>query len=133
MSFDPQNDGDLRDLLVEQSSRRGSGFEIVALSEPWTTGERWDEFVRRRIRDVDEVIVICGEHTGASPGASAELRISQEESKPYFLLWGRREAMCTRPAGARPADLMYSWTWEILQSQIALALRNPHSPRGSGR
>jgi hypothetical protein len=57
-----------------------------------------------------------------------ELRIAQEEQKPYFLLWGRRERMCTRPAGAKRDDSMYSWTWEILQDQITNTLRNaqPH-------
>lgn len=48
----------------------------------------------------------------------AELRIAQEENRPYVLLWGRRKPMCTRPATARPADSMYSWTLAILQDQI---------------
>ena len=69
------------------------------------------------------MIVICGEHTIGSTRMCAELRIAQEEERPYFLLWGRREIMCTRPATARPADSMYSWTWEILQSQITSVLR----------
>ena len=30
--------------------------------------------------------------------------------------------MCTKPATAKPADSIYTWTWEILQSQI-LTLR----------
>ena len=40
--------------------------------------------------------------------------MAQKEDKPYMLLWGRREQMCTKPAGARPADAIYSWTREIL-------------------
>jgi hypothetical protein len=82
------------------------------------------EKVRRRIREADEVIVICGEHTEASTSVSAELRIAQEEQKPYFLLWGRRESMCTKPVGAKRDEGMYSWTWEILQNQIVTTLRN---------
>jgi hypothetical protein len=34
MSFDPENDEDLRDLLVEQSSRRNSGFEMGSVTRP---------------------------------------------------------------------------------------------------
>jgi hypothetical protein len=26
--------------------------------------------------------------------------------------------MCTKPMTAKPSDGMYSWTWEILQSQL---------------
>ena len=123
MSFDPENDRDLHDLLLEQSRRQSSGFEISARSEAATMTDRWDEKVRRQISEVDEVIVICGEHTASSARVNAELRIAQEEQKPYFLLWGRRERMCTRPAGSKRDDSMYSWTWEILQDQIATTLR----------
>jgi hypothetical protein len=82
------------------------------------------EGVRRRIREADEVIVICGEHTEESMGVSAEVRIAQEERTPYFLLWGRRESMCTKPRSAKRDEGIYRWTSEILQSQILLTLRN---------
>jgi hypothetical protein len=124
MSFDPENDADLRDLLLEQSRRQCSGFEISARSEAVTMTERWDESVRRQISGVDEVIVICGEHTASSVRVNAELRIAQEEQKPYFLLWGRRERMCTKPAGSKRDDSMYSWTWEILQ-EVAERYKRP--------
>jgi hypothetical protein len=124
MSYDLENDEDLHDLLLAQSRRPSSGFEISARSDAATATDRWGERVRRRICGADEVIVICGEHTEASPRVSAELRIAQEEHKPYFLLWGRRERMCTKPVGAKPNEGMYSWTWEILQNQIVTILRN---------
>ncbi len=124
MSFDRENDEDLHDLLLEQSRRQSSGFEISARSEATTMTDRWDDKVRRQISEVDEVIVICGEHTASSVRMNAELRIAQEEQKPYFLLWGRRERMCTKPAGSKRDDSMYSWTWEILQDQIVSTLRN---------
>ena len=123
MSYDLENDEDLHDRLLEQSLKSSSGFEISARSDAGTA-DRWDERVRRRICAADEVVVICGEHTGASHRVSAELRIAQEEKKPYFLLWGRRESMCTKPVGAKPNEGMYCWTWEILQNQIVTVLRN---------
>jgi hypothetical protein len=124
MSFDRENDEDLHDLLLEQSRTQCSGFEISARSEAATMTDRWDEKVRRQISEVDEVIVICGEHTASSVRVNAELRIAQEQQKPYFLLWGRRERMCTKPTGSKRDDSMYSWTWDILQDQIVTTLRN---------
>jgi hypothetical protein len=124
MSFDPDNDADLHDLLLEQSRKQSSGFEISARSDGATMTDHWDERVRRQISQADEVIVICGEHTGSSVRVSAELRIAQEEKKPYFLLWGRRDRMCTKPVGSKRDDSMYSWTWQILQDQIVTTLRN---------
>jgi len=126
LSYDRENDEDLHDLLLQQSLRPSSGFEISARSDAGTTMDRWDEKVRRRICAADEIVVICGEHTKESPLVTAELRIAQEEQKPYFLLWGRRERMCTKPVGAKPNEGMYSWTWEILQNQIVTILRNAH-------
>jgi hypothetical protein len=123
MSFDLDHDQDLHDLLLEQSLRRASGFEISARSETRTMTDLWDKKLRRRISEADEVIVICGEHTAASMRMSAGLRIAQEEQKPYFLLWGRRESMCTKPVGSKRDEGMYSWTWEILQNQIVTTLR----------
>lgn len=124
LSFDVDHDEDLCELLAEQSLRGGAGFLVAARSRPGTVTDDWCEAVRRRIRDADEVIVICGEHTEDSVRMSAELRIAQEEEKPYFLLWGRRERMCTMPTQAPRAGCMYSWTWEILLRQITDTIRS---------
>ncbi len=123
-SVDLDHDADLLDLLVAQSKGGSSRFRIVARSTPGEMTERWSARVRREIEDADEVIVICGEHTGGSARVSAELRMAQEEKKPYFLLWGRRGCMCTKPAGARSDDGMYSWIWNILQQQVGATIRN---------
>jgi hypothetical protein len=123
-SFDHDHDNDLCERFLEQSRRARSGFAVAGRSENGTMDPSWEERARRRIRGAEEVVVICGEHTADSPRVSTELRIAQEEHKPYFLLWGRRETMCTRPAAARPSDCMYSWTREVLSEQIAATLRS---------
>lgn len=124
VSFDTGNDEELYELLLAQSRTPNSGFRVLGGSEHPSATEVWGERVRRRIREVDQVIVICGEHTKAAMGVSAELRIAQEERKPYFLLWGRRDVMCTKPVGAKSSEGMFSWTLQILQGQIAFMLRD---------
>jgi len=124
VSFDVDHDGELYELLLEQSTAPGSGFAVSGGSERPAVPDLWRERARRRIREAGQVIVICGEHTEASISVSAELRIVQEERTPYFLLWGRREIMCTKPIGAKPAEGMYSWTQQILQDQIAFTQRD---------
>jgi hypothetical protein len=123
VSFDIEHDTELYELFLAQSRSSGSGFAVSGGSERLSATDIWSERVRRRIREADQVIVLCGEHTDGSARVSAELRIAQEERKPYFLLWGRREIMCTKPIGAKPAEGMYSWTREILQDQITLTCR----------
>jgi len=125
VSYDREHDEDLHDRFVEEASKSTTGFEISARSRPPT--DPWDEGLRRDIREADEVIVICGEHTDCSERVETELRIAREEERPYLLLWGRRELMCTKPRTARSADAMYSWTSEILQSQILTIRRGAPS------
>jgi hypothetical protein len=127
VSYDREHDGDLHDRLVEQASKLAFGFEISARSRARARADLWDEGLRREIREADEVIIICGEHTECSEPVSVELRIAQEEKRPYFLLWGRRGLTCTKPVTAKAADGMYSWTWEILQNQILTVRRAARS------
>lgn len=123
VSFDVEHDQDLYETLLAQSRAPSSGFAVSGSSDRSTAADTWSDRVRRQIRGVDQVIVICGEHTEASAPVSVELRIAQEERTPYLLLWGRREIMCTKPHGAKPVEGMYSWTRQILQNQMTLNLR----------
>ena len=128
VSFDGDHDADLQELLLAQSQRPGSAFELSSQSQGGAMTPAWTATCRSRIRAADEVVVLCGEHTHDSPRMAAELRIAQEENKPYMLLWGRRELMCTKPDGALNTDAMYSWTRDILESQMSQTLRNSKPP-----
>ena len=123
VSFDIEHDGELYERLLAQSRTPSSGFAVSGGSARSTATDGWSEGLRRRIREADQMIVICGAHTESSARVHAELRIAQEERTPYFLLWGRREIMCTKPIGAKSAEGMYSWTRQNLRDQITVASR----------
>ena len=124
VSFDRENDSDLNELLHAHSRRAGATFEVVKRMCRKSSHPGWGADARSDIRAADEVLVICGENTNESLLVSLELAIAQEEEKPYMLLWGRRDKMCTKPDGARKVDAMYSWTREILESQISATIRD---------
>lgn len=86
--------------------------------------DRWHAGVRRQVRNADQMIVICGEHTAESDRVNTELRIAQEEQKPYLLLWGRRERMCSMPIGVKRTACMYSWSRETLMQLITQTLND---------
>jgi hypothetical protein len=117
-SFDYDHDEDLRVMLVGQAKNPDTPFELA----DWSVKERmtgdWREKVRSRIRQVDQVLVICGEYTHIATGVGVELKIAQEEKKPYFLLRGRSTKTCTKPTTALPSDKIYKWTWDNLKSLI---------------
>ena len=121
ISFDYDNDKDLPGNLVAQAARTDSPFSIADRSVRAQIDERWKREVRDRIRRVDLVIVICGEHTHDADGVAGEVTIIQEERKPYFLLKGRRRKTCTKPRNALSSDEIHNWTWDNLSRLIASA------------
>ena len=99
-SFDFDHDRDLRDLLVGQAKNPDSPFDMAdwSVKEPMTRD--WKAKVRTRLKSVDQMIVVCGEHTDTAAGVSVELAtIAREENIPYFLLWGRSEKPCKKLIG----------------------------------
>lgn len=119
ISFDFDHDEDLRNLLVGQAKNSDTPFSIAdqSVKEP-LTGD-WKAKVRARIRRTSVVIVICGEYTASAQGVGEEIKIAIEESKPYFLLWGRKEKAAQKPPNAQPGDKIYTWSWENLKNLIA--------------
>ena len=117
-SFDYDHDEDLRNLLVGQAKNSDTPFSLAdwSVKEPMT-GD-WKAKVRERIKRVDVVAVICGEHTDSATGVSVEVSIAQEEKKPYFLLGCRANTACKKPKSALPSDDMYKWTWDNLKALI---------------
>jgi hypothetical protein len=121
--FDRAHDADLRDRLMTQSLRPEAAFTIVADSEDAQSDGSGDECLREKIRDADEVIVMCSQNTDATLSVCAEFRIALDEEKPYLLLWGRRESMCTKPVGAKANDGIYLWAHQILDDRTREILR----------
>lgn len=116
-SFDYDHDEDLRTMLVGQAKHPDTPFQLSdwSVREPMT-GD-WKAKVQKRINNVDLVAVICGEHTDSATGVATELAIAKELKKPYFLLYGRGDKTCKKPAGAE-GDTMYRWTWDNLKTLI---------------
>jgi hypothetical protein len=117
VSFDYDHDGDLKTMLVGQARSPDSPFEVA----DWSIKEAspdWKTNARRRIRAVDQVIVICGQYTDTATGVNVEVKIAQDERIPYFLLWGRNGKTCCKPTAARSTDTIYNWTWPNLKKLI---------------
>ena len=74
ISFDYDNDSELKTLLVGQARNSDSPFEIVDMSIKEVISEGWKKQARKRIKSCDVVIVICGKHTNLAGGVSAEVR-----------------------------------------------------------
>jgi hypothetical protein len=118
-AFDYDHDEQLKHLLVGQSRHPDTPFELCDWSVKVPFTGDWKAKVRDKIRRVDQVIVLCGQYTHLATGVSAELSIAREEHKPYFLLCGYTDKVCTKPSDAYTTDKLYNWTWDNLKSLIA--------------
>lgn len=119
ISFDYDHDKDLHGSLVAQAKLPDSPFKVVDCSLPSAVHNgNWKRQVRDRIRRADVVIFICGVNTHSAKGVEAEMSITQNERKPYFLLKGRRHQSCSKPKSTPAADRMQPWTWPNLKKQL---------------
>ena len=118
ISFDYDNDSDLKNLLVGQAKLEDSPFEITDMSIKEAIDNDWKDKARTRIKGCDVVAVICGKYTDNATGVSTEISIAQEEEIPYFLLNGRANQVCKKPKAAKTSDKIYNWTWDNLKALI---------------
>ncbi|EPF5870248.1 TIR domain-containing protein [Morganella morganii] len=118
ISFDYDYDVTLKNFLVGQSKLSDSPFELSDWSIKAHIDNNWKDNARYRIRSSDVVCIICGEHTNNATGVNAELKITQEEGKSYFLLQGYNNKTCFKPKSALPDDKIYNWTWNNLKLLI---------------
>lgn len=118
ISFDYDHDKGLKELLVGQAKNDDSPFEILDWSVKESLSGDWKKKAREKIKKVGQVVVLCGEHTAAATGVSAEVKMAQEEKISYFLLRGYKEKTCERPKAALAKDKMYKWTWDNLKALI---------------
>lgn len=119
ISFDYDHDEDLRTMLVGQARHPDTPFEIADWSVREPFPGNWIERVRERIRRTDLTIVVCGLYTHTATGVATELDLTRREGKPYFLLAGRSDGLCTKPTNAYATDKIYKWTWDNLKALIA--------------
>lgn len=116
--FDYDHDLELKECLVGQSKNPDSPFSISDVSIKQEIESNWKQYARQRIKQADVVVVICGKYTDTAKGVAAELSITQEEEKEYFLLCGRRDENVKKPVNAKYTDKIYEWTWENLKLLI---------------
>ena len=119
ISFDFDHDELTKKALAGQAKLPDSPFDFIdaSVKEP-LTGD-WKDKVRRRMDNIDLVIVLCGEYTHKATGVAAELTIAREKNKSYFLLAAYSDKECTKPTSALSTDKLYKWTWDNLKTLIA--------------
>lgn len=117
VSFDYDNDSRLKDLFVGQAKHPDTPFELADWSIKEAIAGNWKEHARQRMKNVQCMAVLCGEHTHTARGIDAEIEIAREVDLPYFLLKGYSDRNCTLPIVAK-SEKLYKWTWDNVAALI---------------
>lgn len=118
ISFDIDNDEGTKTMLAGQAKLPDSPFDFTDASvKDHLTGD-WKEKVRRRMDNIDVVIILCGTKTHIATGVAAELTIAKDKNKPYFLLAAYADKNCTKPTSSAASDKVYNWTWDNLKQLV---------------
>jgi hypothetical protein len=107
VSFDLDHDNDCKSRLVSEVRPDESHFSI----DDWSIREvatDWKVKARKRIANVDLMLVICGEHTDVAPNVNNEIALAREAGTPYLLLDGR-PGNSKKPETALDRDRVLEW------------------------
>jgi hypothetical protein len=115
VSYDYDNDLDLKNLLVGQARHKDTPFFVEDWSVKYAS-RGWKADARSRIRRASQVIVICGYYTNEAVGVGAEIQIAREVGTPYYLLRGRKTGRVRRPSGTSFWETVHQWTWDNLHA-----------------
>ena len=118
ISFDYDNDEGAKIMLAGQAKHADSPFDFKDASVTEHLTGDWKEKVKRRMDNVDVVIVLCGSKTDKAAGVSAELTIAKEKGKEYFLLAAYSDKACVKPTAASANDKLYKWNWDNLKTLV---------------
>ena len=78
ISFDYDNDSDLKNALVGQARYPNSPFQIADWSVKEPFSGNWQAKVAERMKRTSVVAVMCGHRTHTATGVAAEVRIAQQ-------------------------------------------------------
>lgn len=115
VSFDYDNDKELKDFVVGQSRLPQSPFEVVDCSIKEAVSGDWTAEAKRRIRSVDVVLVVVGENTHRAQGVLIEVKLAIENNKRVAQIIGRRDST---PKPVTGAGRLYRWSWDNLANII---------------
>ena len=118
ISFDYDYDSGAKHMLAGQAKLPDSPFDFTDASvKEHLTGD-WKEKVRRRMQNIDLVLVLCGERTDRAVGVSAEIEIAKGCGKRIVYLGAYSDRKCVLPKVAGWFDTIHKWTWDNLKSLV---------------
>ncbi len=117
VSFDFDNDRQLKDFIIGQSKHADSPFSITDLSLKEAAPEKeWEDKARIAISRADVVVVMLGPNTAKARGVLKEITMASELKKPCFQVIGYQSG--TSNWAVPGAGRVYVWSWPNLKNLL---------------
>ena len=85
VSFDTDNDKELRDFIIDQFRLPDFQYQVIAHSEKQAAPiKMWERKTRRAIKRSELVMVVLGPDTYRAPGVLKEVRMAREQAVRIF-------------------------------------------------
>ena len=107
VTFDLDHDNDLELRIREQAGGPNSRVDVFDSSFREIAPD-WQDKLRKRVANVELLIVLCGAYTDRAANVHAELQLAREAHVPYVLFDGR-PGLAKKPAGADATDQLVAW------------------------
>jgi len=112
VSFDLDHDSDLKLRICEEAEAPNSRVDVYDSSFREVASD-WQDKLRKRVSNVELMIVLCGAYTDRAPNVHAEFELALASRVPYLLLDGRPD-LSKKPAAAGTTDRLGAWNRHTL-------------------
>ena len=112
ISFDFDNDRELKDFIIGQSKNPDSPFSVIDHSIKQAVSGDWVADAERRIKRSDVVLVMVGHQTHSAQGVKKEVTLGRKHSKKIVQVIGYKD---TNPIPVANAGRLYRWNWDNLK------------------
>lgn len=117
VSFDFDNDRELKTLLAGQSKLPSSPFEFSDWSMKEAAPQQdWEDEAESRIKRSDLVLVMVGANTHQASGVLKEVEMARQNSIPIVQMIGPSGGNYTAVPNA---GRLYAWNWDNLEKLLA--------------
>lgn len=116
VSFDFDNDQQLKHFIIGQSKLKDSPFSIIDHSlEEEKPDDEWEYEAEKRIKSADIVVVMVGPKTHQTPGVKKEVKMANKHKKKIMQIIGYKDS---KPKPVPNAGKLYKWEWDQLKKHF---------------
>ena len=114
----PEQDSNLRDLLVGQSKNTNSPFEFTDMSVHNAWDSAWKTSCRTKIKGCDGLITIITPNTYNADGQIWEISCAAEECVPILCIKTSEYVPSDRTKSKIGNRKIYNWDWDTIKRFI---------------